>query len=101
MPPPAGAGVHHRLGLQRRPPDLPRELQVQGYDDAGTGTWNDENGHGTHVAGTITAVGGNETGVVGVLPKQIVPLQIVKVFGANGWAYSSNLVGALNAARKG
>ncbi|MGS3185909.1 S8 family peptidase [Aeromonas taiwanensis] len=83
-------------------PDLPQGTQVQGYDDAGTGTWNsDENGHGTHVAGTITAVGGNETGVVGVLPKQIVPLQIVKVFGANGWAYSSNLVGALNACKKG
>ncbi|MBP4041379.1 S8 family peptidase [Aeromonas sp. SrichE-2G] len=83
-------------------PDLPQGNQVQGYDDAGTGTWNsDENGHGTHVAGTITAVGGNETGVVGVLPKQIVPLQIVKVFGANGWAYSSNLVGALNACKKG
>ncbi|MFQ2094487.1 S8 family peptidase [Aeromonas taiwanensis] len=83
-------------------PDLPQGNQVQGYDDAGTGIWNsDENGHGTHVAGTITAVGGNETGVVGVLPKQIVPLQIVKVFGANGWAYSSNLVGALNACKKG
>lgn len=83
-------------------PDLPHGPQVQGYDDAGTGNWDsDENSHGTHVAGTIAAVGGNDQGVLGVLPNQSVPLQIVKVFGANGWAYSSNLVGALNACQKG
>ncbi|ABK39419.1 S8 family peptidase [Aeromonas hydrophila] len=83
-------------------PDLPHGAQVQGSNDAGTGSWSsDENGHGTHVAGTIAAVGGNDQGVVGVLPNQSVPLQIVKVFGANGWAYSSNLVGALNACKQG
>ncbi|WP_330543680.1 S8 family peptidase [Aeromonas hydrophila] len=83
-------------------PDLPHGAQVQGSNDAGTGSWSsDENGHGTHVAGTIAAVGGNDLGVVGVLPNQSVPLQIVKVFGANGWAYSSNLVGALNACKQG
>lgn len=83
-------------------PDLPHGPQVQGYDDAGTGNWDsDENSHGTHVAGTIAAVGGNDQGVLGVLPNQSVPLQIVKVFGANGWAYSSNLVGALNACKQG
>ncbi|MFQ2167403.1 S8 family peptidase [Aeromonas hydrophila] len=83
-------------------PDLPHGAQVQGSNDAGTGSWSsDENGHGTHVAGTIAAVGGNDLGVVGVLPNQSVSLQIVKVFGANGWAYSSNLVGALNACKQG
>lgn len=83
-------------------PDLPHGAQVQGCNDAGTGSWSsDENGHGTHVAGTIAAVGGNDQGVVGVQPNQSVPLQIVKVFGANGWAYSSNLVGALNACKQG
>ncbi|HIC8863128.1 TPA: S8 family peptidase [Aeromonas hydrophila] len=83
-------------------PDLPHGAQVQGSNDAGTGSWSsDENGHGTHVAGTIAAVGGNDQGVVGVLPNQSVPLQIVKVFGASGWAYSSNLVGALNACKQG
>lgn len=82
--------------------DLPHGAQVQGSDDAGTGSWSsDENSHGTHVAGTIAAVGGNDMGVLGVLPNQSVPLQIVKVFGANGWAYSSNLVGALNACKQG
>lgn len=89
-------------GYSGNHPDLPHGAQVQGSDDAGTGSWSsDENSHGTHVAGTIAAVGGNDMGVLGVLPNQSVPLQIVKVFGANGWAYSSNLVGALNACKQG
>ncbi|MCF3096190.1 peptidase S8 [Aeromonas australiensis] len=84
-------------GYSGNHPDLPHGAQVQGSDDAGTGSWSsDENGHGTHVAGTIAAVGGNGMGVVGVLPNQSIPLHIIKVFGASGWAYSSNLVGALN-----
>jgi len=32
----------------------------------GSGDPNDDNGHGTHVSGTIGAVGNNGTGVVGV-----------------------------------
>ena len=89
-------------GYSGNHPDLPHGAQVQGSDNAGTGSWSsDENGHGTHVAGTIAAVGGNDMGVVGVLPNQRVPLHIIKVFGANGWAYTSNLVGALNACKQG
>ncbi|MGY3947320.1 peptidase S8 [Aeromonas allosaccharophila] len=89
-------------GYSGNHPDLPHGAQVQGSDNVGTGSWSsDENGHGTHVAGTIAAVGGNDMGVVGVLPAQNVPLHIIKVFGANGWAYSSNLVGALNACKQG
>lgn len=89
-------------GYSGNHPDLPHGAQVQGSDNAGTGSWSsDENGHGTHVAGTIAAVGGNDMGVIGVLPNQSVPLHIIKVFGADGWAYSSNLVGALNACKQG
>ncbi|MFD1215890.1 S8 family serine peptidase [Microbulbifer celer] len=67
---------------------------VTGSFDSGTGNWySDENGHGTHVAGTIAAIG-NGTGVVGVMPGSAINLHIVKVFGADGWAYSSDLVAA-------
>jgi len=70
---------------------------------SGAGTWNkDSCGHGSHVAGTISATAGNNTGVVGVIPG--VQLYIVKVFGDDNlvdggncaWTYSSNLVSALN-----
>jgi subtilisin family serine protease len=74
--------------------------------DSGSGTWNQDScGHGSHVAGTIAAIAGNGTGVVGVNPE--VALHIVKVFGNNalvengscGWTYSSTLVSALNSCR--
>ncbi|TDM08636.1 MAG: peptidase S8 [Ideonella sp. MAG2] len=54
-------------------------------------------GHGTHVAGTVAAINNSGVGVVGVNPNKKLKLHIVKVFGANGWAYSSSLS---NAAKK-
>lgn len=74
-------------------PDLQTNF-VNGEFDSGSGNWyTDENGHGTHVAGTIAAVSNGE-GVVGVIPNGELNLHIVKVFGADGWAYSSSLVAA-------
>jgi serine protease len=73
---------------------------------SGTGTWNkDSCGHGSHVAGTISAISGNSTGVIGANPG--VSLHIVKVFGNDtlvqdgscSWTYSSTLVAALNSCR--
>ena len=67
---------------------------VTGTNDSGTGNWyEDQNSHGTHVAGTIAAIN-NGTGVVGVMPNGNVKLHIVKVFNADGWGYSSSLVAA-------
>ncbi|HSG91857.1 MAG TPA: S8 family serine peptidase [Pseudomonadales bacterium] len=69
---------------------------LSGTNDPGTGNWfTDENHHGTHVAGTIAALA-NGTGVVGVMPNGNIGLHIIKVFGADGWAYSSTLVHALD-----
>lgn len=70
---------------------------VTGDNDPGTGAWNtDENHHGTHVAGTIAAINNAGVGVVGVNPNRQLRLHIVKVFGADGWAYSSTLASAAN-----
>jgi subtilisin family serine protease len=52
-------------------------------------TWDDDNGHGTHVAGTIGAVD-NEEGVIGVAPD--VNLWAVKVLDNRGRGYISDLV---------
>jgi subtilisin family serine protease len=69
---------------------------VNGSNDSGTGDWYiDNDNHGTHVAGIISAMN-NSVGVTGVMPNGKVPLHIVKVFGADGWAYSSGLVAALD-----
>ena len=68
---------------------------VTASPDSGTGDpYYDDNGHGTHVAGTIAGLGGNGVGVVGVNPGGKLNLHIVKVFTASGWAYSSSLTDA-------
>ncbi len=70
-------------------------------DDQSHTTSTDGSSHGTHVAGTIAAIGGNSTGVVGVNPGSRLSLHIVKVFGDSGtWAYSSDLATALNKCRE-
>jgi subtilisin family serine protease len=83
-------------GLARSHDDLSANA-MSGEYDAGTGWWyTDENSHGTHVAGTIAAINNSGIGVVGVNANRQLKLHIVKVFGANGWAYSSSLASAAN-----
>lgn len=76
-------------------PELAGNL-VTGTNDSLSGNWyEDQNHHGTHVAGTIAALNNSE-GVVGVMPNGAIKLHIVKVFDAAGWAYSSSLISAVN-----
>ncbi|WP_462164096.1 S8 family serine peptidase [Pseudoalteromonas xiamenensis] len=81
--------------------DLPHEDMgakggtISGTNDSGTGNWYDNGGpHGTHVAGTIAALnnGIGVRGVIGTDPS----MHIIKVFNAEGWGYSSDLVSAIN-----
>lgn len=86
-----------------------REIPGNGRDDDGNGFaddvygWNfvgnnanvaDDNGHGTHVAGTVGAVGNNGTGVAGVSWK--VRLMALKFLDASGSGYTSDAIRALN-----
>jgi len=104
-------------GVQITHPDLaaniwtnPGEIPGDGIDNDGNGKIDDVNGwdfyygdntvydgsadaHGTHVAGTIVAVGDNGTGVAGACWScQIIP---VKFLGPNG-GYTSGAVAAVN-----
>jgi subtilisin family serine protease len=85
-------------GIDRAHEDLTaNSANMTGDYDSGTGWWyTDENHHGTHVAGTIAAVNNSGLGVVGVNSNKKLKLHIVKVFNAEGWAYSSSLAAAAN-----
>ncbi|WFR55615.1 S8 family peptidase [Anaerocolumna sp. AGMB13025] len=90
----------------------PGEIQGNGIDDDKNGYiddiygWNfvdnnnkplDDNGHGTHVAGTIGAVGNNGIGVVGV--NWNTQLAALKFLDADGGGYTSDAILAINYAK--
>ncbi|GAW95330.1 MULTISPECIES: S8 family serine peptidase [Colwellia] len=69
-----------------------------GYNNYDSGNWDEDgHGHGTHVSGTIAALGNNEIGVVGVNPNNNLKIHMVKVFNSSGsWAYGSDLIVAID-----
>ncbi len=86
-------------GYDNAHPDLTSDPNVvSGYNGSfSAGAWDvDGNGHGTHVAGTIAAIGGNDKGVVGVNRNGELKLFVVKLFDNNGdFAWRSDLVAAV------
>lgn len=88
-----GAGVRTAIvdtGIARRHPDL----RVYGGASfvPGVGSWADDHGHGTHVAGTVAAVANNR-GVVGVAPHS--RLYGVKVLNRQGSGRTSWIINGL------
>lgn len=80
-------------GIDTAHPDLIGNLKG-GYSAVGyTSKYTDDNGHGTHVAGTVAAVN-NTVGVVGVAHKA--DLYAVKVLDRNGSGYLSDIVEGLD-----
>merc|ERR1711983_170999 len=52
--------------------DLPNGSDVTGSDSTSNGSWDsDGHGHGTHCSGTVAGLGGNNEGVVGVIPNNM------------------------------
>lgn len=83
-------------GYDRNHPDLPSGSSVTGVAAGRLDWFEDGNSHGTHVAGTIAAVGGNGKGVVGVMSNGEVGLHIVRVFNDEGrFVWASGLVAAV------
>jgi serine protease len=64
-------------------PDLAGTLFVAGYDFVENDTHpNDDNGHGTHLAGTIAQTTNNNTGTAGIAPKALI--MPIKALDKNG-----------------
>lgn len=76
-------------------PDLP-DRNVSGDNGDSEFPWNeDTHGHGSHVAGTIAALGGNKQGVVGVIDSGDPGIFVVRALANGGWTYTSDEIGAL------
>ena len=84
-------------GISQNHPDLSANLKggvnfVFARGKVDPNKWNDDNGHGSHVAGTIAAVNNSE-GVVGVAHKA--DLYAVKVLDRNGSGYLSDVISGI------
>ncbi|MCL4367595.1 MAG: S8 family peptidase [Actinobacteria bacterium] len=79
-------------GIDTNHPDLAGNLKGGMSAVSYTRSYNDDNGHGSHVAGIIAAVN-NSIGVVGVAPAA--DLYAVKVLDRNGSGYLSDIIEGL------
>lgn len=88
-----GSGIKVAIvdtGIDLDHPDLRVEGNVNMINSRKTG--DDDNGHGTHVAGTVAAID-NEIGVIGVAPKAY--LYAVKVLDRKGSGFLSDVIAGL------
>lgn len=80
-------------GIDTAHPDLQANIKGGFSAVAYTASFNDDNGHGTHVAG-ITAALDNEIGVIGVGPK--IDLYAIKVLDRRGSGWLSDIIEGLD-----
>ncbi len=80
-------------GISLSHPDLSNNVKGSVNTINGRRSANDDNGHGSHVAGIIGALN-NSVGVVGAAPQ--VSLYAVKVLDANGSGYLSDIIEGLD-----
>ncbi|MBA4046541.1 MAG: peptidase S8 [Erythrobacter sp.] len=80
-------------GIQLNHPDLNVDTARSRSFVSGTTSANDQNGHGTHVAGTIAARN-NTIGVIGVAPGA--PVVAVRVLGATGSGSNSGVIAGVD-----
>ena len=87
-------------GVDRDHPDLQANIKwgVSVLNGRITDRFNDRNGHGTHVTGTVAAVN-NEIGVVGV--SHAVEIYVIKALNNAGMGSWSDLIIAIDVAVKG
>ncbi len=91
----AGDGVKVAVidtGIDLTHPDLAANIKGGASFVSGVASPNDDNGHGTHVAGTIAAID-DSNGVVGVAPKAY--LYAVKVLDSTGSGYISDIISGI------
>jgi len=84
-------------GIDLTHPDLKDNIKGGVSTVLYTISYNDDNGHGTHVAGIVAAID-NEIGVIGVGPK--IDLYAVKVLDRRGSGYLSDVIEGLDWAIK-
>jgi len=93
-----GAGITVAVidtGIDKDHPDLADNI-IGGYNyvpqrgRVNTKSWDDDNGHGTHVAGTIAGIRGNDIGVIGVAPDA--SLYGIKVLNKRGSGYMTDVI---------
>ncbi len=86
------------VGTQSCTVDASNNCDCTSDDPVGNNDPMDDNGHGTHVAGIVAAVGNNHIGIAGVLWKaQIMPL---KILDANGCGSIGDEIQAIDYAIK-
>ena len=76
-------------GISASHPDLAANIKGGVNTINSKKSWNDDNGHGSHVAGTVGALN-NTAGVVGAAP--LVNLYAVKVLNRNGSGWISDII---------